>query len=66
MYYDIFFQIACEKFVPAEKNPKDRDNQAAAKMIKVGFYVSMTYYTYVWNLLKYYIYDSKDHCVEIA
>ena len=28
-------QIACEKFAAAEKPPLDRDNQAAAEMIKV-------------------------------
>merc|ERR1740129_268054 len=27
-------QIACEKFAPSEKPPKERDNQAAANMIK--------------------------------
>ncbi|TRY72341.1 hypothetical protein TCAL_16159 [Tigriopus californicus] len=27
-------QIACEKFAPAEKSPLERDNQAAAEMIK--------------------------------
>ena len=31
----VYFQIACEKFAPSEKTPKDRDNQAAAAMIKV-------------------------------
>ena len=28
-------QIACEKFAAAEKTPLERDNQAAAEMIKV-------------------------------
>ena len=28
-------QIACEKFAAAEKTPYERDNQAAATMIKV-------------------------------
>ncbi len=28
-------QIACEKFAAAEKTPFERDNQAAATMIKV-------------------------------
>ena len=28
-------QIACEKFAPSEKPPKERNNEAAATMIKV-------------------------------
>lgn len=30
-------QIACEKYAAAEKSPLERDNQAAAEMIKVHF-----------------------------
>jgi len=30
----LILQIACEKFAAAEKSPKERNNQAAAEMIK--------------------------------
>jgi len=39
-------QIACEKFAAAEKTPYERDNQAAASMIKVNslLFLELSYY----------------------
>ena len=36
-------QIACEKFAAAEKTPYERDNQAAATMIKVRLILSKSF-----------------------
>jgi|LakMenE01Jun11ns_1017448.scaffolds.fasta_scaffold8015376_1 hypothetical protein len=38
-------QIACEKFAAAEKTPYERDNQAAATMIKVRLILSESFTT---------------------
>lgn len=40
-------QIACEKFAAAEKTPYERDNQAAATMIKV---ICFTYFHFLYFL----------------
>lgn len=44
-------QIACEKYAAAEKSPLERDNQAAAEMIKVTLGGSQTETV----LLRYYL-----------
>ena len=46
-------QIACEKFAAAEKSPKERNNQAAAEMIKVRLFLKLN------NLVPNYLAKSR-------
>ena len=55
IYYTLIliFQIACEKFAAAEKSPKERNNQAAAEMIKVRLFLKLN------NLVPNYLAKSR-------
>ena len=49
----LILQIACEKFAAAEKSPKERNNQAAAEMIKVRLFLKLN------NLVPNYLAKSR-------
>ena len=51
----MIFQIACEKFAAAEKSPKERNNQAAAEMIKVRLFLKLNYLVPNYLAATYYL-----------